>query len=116
MIRRLAPLACTLLLLGGCALSSHPRIADVKYNPGRYQNHNVTVDGVVTRSWGAPLLPFKLYQINDGTGEMTVVANGGHVPAKGARVRVSGRVEDVAALGGQAIGLHLQQHDLHVKR
>ena len=116
MIRRLAPLACTLLLLGGCALSSHPRIADLKYNPRRYQNHNVTVDGVVTRSWGAPLMPFRLYQINDGTGEMTVVASNGHAPTKGARVRVTGRVEDVATLGGHAIGLHLQQHDLHFKR
>jgi len=116
MIRRLAPLACTLLLLGGCALSSHPRIADVKYNPGRYQNHNVTVDGVVTRSWGLPLVPFKFYQINDGTGDMTVVANDGHVPTRGARVRVTGRVEDVATLGGQAVGLHLQQHDVHFKR
>ena len=57
MIRRLAPLACALVLLAGCALSTHPRIADLKYNPGRYQNHTVTLDGVVTRSWGAPMVP-----------------------------------------------------------
>ena len=116
MIRRLAPLACTLVWLAGCALSTHPRIADLKYNPGRYQNHTITLDGVVTRSWGAPMVPLKLYQINDGTGEVTVVANDGRVPTRGARVRVTGRVEDVATLGGQAVGLHIQQRDLHFKR
>jgi hypothetical protein len=114
MIRKLAPLACALSLLAGCAL--HPRIADLKYNPGRYQNHTVTVDGVVTSSWGVPLVPFKLYKIDDGTGEVTVVANNGRVPTRGARVRVKGRVEDFATFGGQSLGLHIQQQDIHFKR
>ena len=62
------------------------------------------------------MVPLKLYQINDGTGEVTVVANDGRVPTRGARVRVTGRVEDVATLGGPAVGLHIQQRDLHFKR
>ncbi len=115
MIRRLAPLACALSLLAGCALSTHPKIADLKYNPGRYQNHTITVDGVVTSSWGVPLVPVKLYKIDDGTGEVTVVANNGRVPTKGARVRVKGRVEDFATFGGQSLGLHIQQQDIHFK-
>jgi hypothetical protein len=116
MIGRTAPLVCALVLIAGCALSSHPRIADLKYNPGRYQNHTVTVDGVVTSAWGAPLVPLRLYKINDGTGELTVIANNGRVPTKGARVRVKGRVEDIATFGGQAVGLHLQQEDIHFHR
>ena len=56
MIKRFAPLAFALALLAGCALSSHPKIADLKYNPGRYQNRSVTVDGIVTSSWGVPLM------------------------------------------------------------
>jgi len=113
MLKRLAPLVCALSLLGGCALSSHPKIADLKYNPGRYQNHTVTVNGVVTSSWGVPMMPMKLYRIDDGSGEMTVIASNGRVPSKGARVRVKGRVEDVATFGGQALGLHLTQQDIH---
>jgi len=116
MIKKLAPVVCALSILAGCALSSHPRIADLKYNPGRYQNHTVTVDGVVTSSWGVPLVPIKLYKIDDGTGEVTVVANNGRVPTKGARVRVKGRVEDFATFGGQSVGLHIQQQDIHFKR
>ena len=116
MIRKFVPLACALALIAGCALSRHPKIADLKYNPGRYQNHTVTVDGVVTSSWGVPLVPVKLYKISDGTGEVTVVSNNGRVPTKGARVRVKGRVEDFATFGGQSVGLHIQQQDIHFKR
>lgn len=111
-----ASLVFALLLFTGCALSTHPRIAELRYNPGRYQNHTVTIDGVVTSSWGLPLVPFRLYKVSDGSGEVTVVSRDGRVPTRGARVRVKGRVEDVATLGGQAIGLHIQQRDVHFKR
>jgi len=114
MIRKLAPLALALALLAGCA-TTHPKIAELKYNPGRYQNHSVTVNGVVTSSWGVPLVPFKLYKVDDGTGEVTVLAQDGHVPTKGSRVSVKGRVNEFAAFGGQSLGLHLRQEHLKFK-
>ena len=110
---KFAPLALAVSLLAGCALSGHPRINEIKYNPGRYQNRTVTVDGVVTSSWGVPLMPVKLYKVDDGTGEVTVVAHNGRVPSKGSRVSVKGRVNDFASFGGQSLGLHLEQE--HVK-
>ena len=55
MIKKLAPLALALGLLAGCA-SMHPKIADIKYNPARYHDRSVTVNGVVTSSRGIPLL------------------------------------------------------------
>ena len=93
-----------------------PSIADLKYNPGRYQNKTVSIDGVVTSSWGVPLVPFKLYKVDDGTGEVTVIAQNGQTPTKGAHVKVKGRVNDVATFGGQAVGLHLEQRDISFKR
>lgn len=100
----------------GCALALRsPRIGELRSNPARYYNKTVSVDGVVTSSWGIPLLPYRLYKIDDGSGELTVVSNGGRIPTRGARVRVKGRVSDVATLGGRAIGLHLEQKDLHIK-
>lgn len=116
LLRKFAPFALVLAFAGGCALSSHARIADLKYNPGRYQDRNVTVDGVVTSSWGIPLLPLKLYKVDDGTGEVTVVANNGRVPARGSRVHVRGRVEQFATFGGQSVGLHIQQEHLSFDR
>ncbi len=116
MARKLVPLVAALALAGGCALSSHPRIADLKYNPGRYQKRNVTVEGVVTSSWGIPLMPLRLYRVDDGTGEVTVVSNNGRVPTRGARVKVRGRVEEFATFGGTAVGLHLQHEHVTFER
>jgi hypothetical protein len=102
-------------LLSACALRG-PSIAELKYNPGRYQDKTVAINGVVTSAWGVPLVPFRLYKIDDGTGEVTVIAQDGRVPTKGARVRVKGRVNDIATFGGQALGLHIRQTDLDFKR
>jgi len=110
----IAPLAVA-ATLSGCALHS-PSVAELKYNPGRYQNKTVSINGVVTSSWGVPLVPFKLYKVDDGTGEVTVIAQDGRTPTKGAHVRVKGRVNDVATFGGQAVGLHLEQRDISFKR
>jgi hypothetical protein len=116
-ITRLAAPLALVVLLSGCALAVRtPSVAEIKYNPGRYQDRTVAIDGVVTSSWGIPLMPFKLYKVDDGTGEMTVLAQGGRVPTRGAHVRVKGRVADVATFGGQSIGLHLEQRDLDFKR
>jgi hypothetical protein len=100
--------------LSACA--TRQTIADIKYNPGRYQDRTVAVEGVVTSSWGVPLVPFKLYKVDDGTGEMTVLANNGRTPSKGSRVKVKGRVSDVAMFGGQSLGLHLEQKDIDFQR
>ncbi len=114
--RLITPLALV-ATLSGCALTTgRPSVAELKYNPGRYQHKTVSIDGVVTSSWGVPLLPFRLYKVDDGTGEVTVLSQGGRVPTKGAHVRVKGRVNDVATFGGQAVGLHLQEKDLDFKR
>ena len=102
-------------MLSACALHS-PSVAELKYNPGRYQNKTVSINGVVTSSWGVPLVPFKVYKVDDGTGELTVLSQNGRTPTKGARVRVKGRVSDMATFGGQALGLHLEQRDISFKR
>jgi hypothetical protein len=114
--RLIAPLTLV-MMLSGCAIALRsPSVAELKYNPGRYQNKTVAINGVVTSSWGIPLVPFKLYKVDDGTGEMTVVSQGGRTPSKGSRVRVKGRVSDVATFGGQSVGLHLEQTGISFKR
>jgi len=110
-MKKFAPLVIALMVLAACA-TGHPKIAELKYNPGRYQDRTVTVDGVVTTSWGVPLVPFKLYKVDDGTGEVTVVSQDGRAPTKGARVSVKGRVTEFASFGGQSLGLHLKQEHL----
>jgi hypothetical protein len=104
-------------LCGGCALSlRNPDIADLKQHPARYQDKTVSVSGVVTTSWGLPLVPFRFYKVDDGTGDVTIISSNTRMPINGERVRVRGRVEDVAIIGGRPLGLHIREQDLHVSR
>ena len=113
---RFVTIATIALSLSACALSRRTSVSELRYNPGRYYDRTVAIDGIVTSAWGIPLMPFKLYKVDDGTGEVTVVAQDGRTPTKGARVRVKGKVSEVATFGGQSLGLHLRQTDLDFKR
>jgi len=117
---RFARLACVTALVGitaACALSlRNPDIADIQRNPGRYQDHTVSIAGVVTTSWGLPLVPFRMYKVDDGTGEVAVLSQSSRVPTRGAHVRVKGKVNEIGVFGGQALGLHLREEKLYVRR
>ena len=100
-----------------CALSfRNAHIADLQQRPGRYENRTVIVDGIVTDSWGIPLVPFKFYRVDDGTGQIAVLSDSLRMPGKGEHVRVKGRVGNVAVLGGRSLGLHLREQHLDVRR
>jgi hypothetical protein len=94
------------------ACATGASIGQVKTNPGRYVDKSVTVHGTVTSSWGIPLVPVKMFQVDDGTGEILVVSDDARVPSRGARVRVTGKVGEFAMFGGRSIGLHLRERDL----
>jgi hypothetical protein len=109
--------ALVLTLTSGCALSlRNASVAELNQNPGRYHDRTVNIDGVVTSSWGLPLVPFRFYKVDDGTGEISVLSQSSRMPARGERVRVKGRVNEVAVLGGRPLGLHLREEKLSVRR
>ena len=93
--------------LTGCATSA--TIQQIRTDPGRYQNKSVSVSGTVDTAVGSPLLPVQYYKLSDGTGEINVLARNNNTPAKGAHVRVKGRVNQVASFGSRSVGLHLQE-------
>jgi hypothetical protein len=101
-------------LITGCAARG-VRIAELKDQPDRYDDKKISVTGVVTSSWGIPLLPFQLYNVDDGTGEITVISRSGRSPSRGARVEVKGTVNEVGVFGGRSIGLHIQEDDRKIK-
>jgi hypothetical protein len=119
-LSRVASLIVSLAVIGvtvGCGFAlRNPAIAELRENPGRYQNHSVSIDGYVTTSWGVPLVPFRMYKVDDGTGEVTVVSQGSRIPTRGAHVRVKGRVDELGVIGGQPLGLHLREEHLSVRR
>jgi hypothetical protein len=116
-LKRFALVAVLAGLTSACALSlRNPDIADLQRHPARYYDRTVSVSGTVTTSWGLPLVPFRFYRVDDGTGEVTVLSQGLRMPARGEHVRVKGKVADMANFGGRAIGLHLREESLYVKR
>ena len=104
--------AAAFLALFTAACASGASVGQLKTNPGRYVDKSVTVRGTVTSSWGIPLVPLKMYQVADGTGEILVVSDDDRIPSRGARVRVTGKVSEFAVFGGRSIGLHLRERDL----
>ena len=101
-------------LIAGCSARS-VRIAELKDQPGRYDDKSVSVTGRVTSSWGLPLVPFRLYNVDDGTGEITVVSQSGGNLTRGTRVQVKGKLSEVALVGNSALGLHLQEQSRKVR-
>lgn len=106
----LAAVVLTTAVAAGCAARS-VRIAELKVEPGRYDDRTVSVTGVVTDSYGIPLLPFQVYKIDDGTGDIMVLSRSGRAPAKGARLEVKGKVSEFATFGGRSLGLHIEETD-----
>ena len=64
-------------------------INKINGDPGRYYDKKVTIEGVVTDSYG--VLGEGAYELDDGTGRIWVIAERA-VPARGSRVEAKGRV------------------------
>jgi len=115
---------CSVVILSsamaaGCAARG-VKIAELRDRPDKYERKTVSIEGVVTGSYGGGLLgritPIQGYKIDDGSGEITVISRSSHVPPKtGARVRVKGTVNELGSFGGQSIGLHLQEDNRKIK-
>src|SRR5687768_17709780 len=111
MKRALAVALLSAFVVTGCAARG-VRVAELKGEPGRYTDKSVSVTGVVTSSWGLPLVPFQMYNVDDGSGSITVLAKSDRgVPSKGTRVQVKGKINEFGTFGGRSIGMHLQEED-----
>ena len=114
MKRTFAVALLSVLVLTGCAARG-VRVAELKDQPTKYATKSVSVNGVVTSSWGIPLVPFQLYNVDDGSGEITVLSRSGRAPARGTRVQVKGKISEFATFGGRSMGLHLQEEDRKIR-
>ena len=80
------------------------KISDLK--PG------MVLEGTVTNVVGA--LNTGVYQVEDGTGKIFVLSGRG-IPAKGARVQVSGNVTQGVNIMGKSFGTTIQEHGHKVR-
>jgi hypothetical protein len=112
--------AAALVIVGACLITGcsarSVRISELKDQPGRYDDRAVRITGTVTTSWGlGALMPFQVYNLDDGSGEITVVSRSGGSLRRGTRVQVKGRISEVALIGGNSLGLHLREEDRRIR-
>jgi hypothetical protein len=101
----------TAVLIMGFALIACERvkIGDINADPGRFMNKEVAVAGTVTQSIGA--FGKGIYQVDDGTGRLWVLANSRGVPSKGAKVGVKGHISQSVTFLGINYATILQESD-----
>jgi len=93
----LALLTLALVVAPGCRGVSTTPIKTLLDDPGQYDGKTVAIEGDVTRSYG--VLGYGAYQVNDGTGTLSVVTKEGGAPRTGAHVGVLGTFRAAFTLG-----------------
>lgn len=97
-------LAAGLALLLGCP-GAKP-IRELLDDPSRFDGKTVRIAGQVKEAAGA--LGYGGYQVDDGTGTLTVVSQGGGAPRVGARVGVEGTFRAAFTLGNQSVAVLME--------
>jgi hypothetical protein len=94
-----------LLSVAGCkgGVTSIKTLLD---DPGRYEKQTVRIAGTVGSSIG--VMGYGAYQVNDGTGTLTVVSQQGGAPREGAEVGVEGEFRSAFTLGDRTAAVLME--------
>ena len=102
----LAIAALALAAFAGCKGGTTP-IKTLLDDPGKYDHQSVRVHGTVGHSVG--ILGYGAYQIDDGTGTLTVVTQSGGAPREGAEVGVEGEFRSAFTVGTQSLAVVIEK-------
>ncbi len=109
--RRGWPLACVgIAAIAALVLVSCNGATPIKTlldDPGRFDGQTVRIAGTVQGSVGA--LGFGAYQVNDGTGTLSIVSQGDGAPRQGAKVGVEGTFRSAYTLGSQTAAVLVEK-------
>lgn len=93
-----------LVLLLGCP-GAKP-IRELLDDPSRYDGKTVRIAGQVKEAAG--VLGYGAYKIDDGTGTLTVVSQGGGAPRVGAKVGVEGTFRAAFTVGSRSVSVLME--------
>ena len=93
------------VLLMGCP-GTKP-IRELLDDPSRFDGKTVRIAGEVKEAAGA--LGYGAYKVDDGTGSITVVSQGGGAPRVGAKVGVEGTFRSAFTLGSRTVAVLMEQ-------
>ena len=112
--------AIALIGLFTTACPERKSIAEIEANPGKYQNKEVAISGVVRDSYGVSIPGTRLgggaYKIDDGTGSIWVIVADGSVPQKGAEIGVKGTIGTGVNWKGRNYGLGIYEKDRRYRK
>jgi hypothetical protein len=94
-----------LVLLAACP-GAKP-IKELLDDPARFEGKTVRIAGTVKEAAGA--LGYGVYQVDDGTGTLAVVSQGGGAPRVGAKVGVEGTFQSAFTLGNKSVAVLLEK-------
>lgn len=104
-----AAVAVSALLAGCTALPfGYTPIGDIVAAPAQYEGKEVRLRGTVTGAIQVPVIELRGYTLRDDTGEISVLTQR-NVPAAQEKVAVSGVVKSLAIIGGQSLGLRVEE-------
>lgn len=114
----LVAIAALALFATGCP--QRTSIADINANPGKYQNKEIVVAGVVKDTYGVSIPGTNIgggaYKIDDGTGSIWILVTDGNVPSKGAEIGVKGTLGNGVSWKGRNYGLGIHEEDRRYKK
>ncbi len=93
-------LVVVLSILCQCSGLMSTKIGDIRNNPRRYADKEVTLSGTVTSSFS--LVVLKYFTLGDGTGDIPVVTQR-PLPKEGERVTVKGTVREAFSIGSESL-------------
>ena len=92
------------MLLQSCGTTPVKQLLD---DPSQYEGKTVRVAGSVKGAVG--VLGMGAYQIDDGSGTITVVSEGGGAPRNGAEIGVEGTFRSAFTVGTQTLAVILEK-------
>jgi hypothetical protein len=99
-----------MLMLSGCNYLPFGQtpLKEIVASPAQFEGKEVRIRGQVKDIVKIPLIDLSMYVVDDGSGEVTVIAQD-KLPAVNETVNVTGVVESAAIVGGQSIGLRIKE-------
>jgi len=94
------------LSLAACDYFGFTPIRDITAAPGQFEGKEVKIKGKAANP--LQLLGVRTFTIRDEGGNITVSTSGA-LPAAGAEVAVKGRIKSAIIVGGNAVGLHVEE-------
>ena len=106
----MAAICAGLLGLSGCDYLpfGFTPVKEIVTSPAQFEDKEVRVKGKVKDITKVPLLDLKMYVLDDGSGEVTVMTSQS-LPAVNETVTLKGVVESMAIMGGESIGLRIKE-------